>query len=106
MLKKSRNESRAKTVANQSCSCCNSKQKRRSIKHGIKQNENRMWRNAAFEEVNSPEQDAWESYDHHIYEGERCIYCNSNVYDNMIYGDDGCVPNREMLKYTIESKSF
>lgn len=42
-------------------------------------------------------------YDSHVYDGGRCVYCNSDIYDNIIYGDDGCVPDRELMMYTVES---
>lgn len=44
----------------------------------------------------------------HVYEGERCIFCNVNVYDNMIYNDDAPCPvvpgvDRPLYHYTTET---
>lgn len=40
--------------------------------------------------------------DPHIYDGERCIFCNVNVYDEGMYGPDLCVP-REPLLFSTET---
>lgn len=43
--------------------------------------------------------------DHYFFEGERCMYCNVNMYDAMIYDDDpeDCPVEREPVKYTTET---
>lgn len=41
-------------------------------------------------------------YDPHIYDGERCIFCNVNCYDDAIYGPFDCIP-REGYLYTTET---
>ncbi len=48
--------------------------------------------------------DTWdlELFEGHIYEGERCLFCNVNVYDNMIYGPWQCVPHKP-LTHTTET---
>lgn len=38
----------------------------------------------------------------HVYDGERCVNCNVNVYDNDIYGPYSCVPHKPMI-YTTET---
>lgn len=50
----------------------------------------------------SPE-DPWGEHDPHVYDGERCIYCNTNVYDEMIYGPFDCLPDRDPHKHTTET---
>lgn len=49
--------------------------------------------------------DAWweEEPDPHVYDGERCIFCNVNTYDNGIYGPFECVDRAEPLSYSTES---
>lgn len=39
----------------------------------------------------------------HLYVGERCIYCDVNVYDNDIYGPFDCMWDREPMTYTTET---
>lgn len=41
----------------------------------------------------------------HVYEGERCIYCNVNIYDQWIYGaeDESDCVDREPMVYTTET---
>lgn len=41
-------------------------------------------------------------YDPHIYDGERCINCNVNCYDDAIYGPFECIA-REPFVYTTSS---
>jgi hypothetical protein len=69
----------------------------------MKRREARQWHEAVTEETTTPYQDAWDTYDQHVYESERCVFCNSNVYDNMIYGDDGCIPNRAPMAYSTST---
>ena len=38
----------------------------------------------------------------HVYDSERCLFCNVNVYDNMIYGPYECT-TREPLHYSTET---
>ena len=54
------------------------------------------------EHNNDPDQDSSVGYDPHVYDGERCINCTVNVYDDMIYGPFECVP-REPMSYTTET---
>jgi hypothetical protein len=42
-------------------------------------------------------------YDPHTYDGERCIFCNVNIYDDGIYGPFECV-QREGYIYTTETR--
>jgi len=41
----------------------------------------------------------------HYYEGERCIYCGVNIYDQWIYGavDESDCVEREPMVYTSEA---
>jgi hypothetical protein len=39
---------------------------------------------------------------YHVYDGERCVFCNTNIYDEAIYGDTECVEH-EPVKYTTET---
>lgn len=41
----------------------------------------------------------------HVYEGERCIFCNVNIYDQWIYGaeDESDCVEREPMTYTSET---
>jgi len=41
----------------------------------------------------------------HVYDGERCIHCNVNIYDQWIYGaeDESDCIDREPMKYTTET---
>lgn len=43
----------------------------------------------------------------HIFEGERCIFCRTNVYDIGIYPDapEICPVQREPIRYTTETPS-
>jgi len=38
----------------------------------------------------------------HQYDGERCVNCNVNVYDEMMLGPSDCVPH-EPMSYTTET---
>lgn len=38
----------------------------------------------------------------HVFDGERCIHCNVNTYDDTIYGPFPCV-EREPMTYTTET---
>uniref|UniRef100_A0AAU7J8K4 Uncharacterized protein n=2 Tax=unclassified bacterial viruses TaxID=12333 RepID=A0AAU7J8K4_9VIRU len=42
------------------------------------------------------------TYEPHVYEAERCINCNVNVYDNDMYGPFECV-SRASVCYTTET---
>lgn len=120
MISTQRNLSKAKLLRWEGCSCHNSKQDRRLVKRSMKAREQREWQSEVSDEKDSAllehnmyefsdDSDPWwltpyeSPYDTHVYEGERCVYCNSNVYDNMIYGDAGCIPNRAPMVYTGES---
>lgn len=41
----------------------------------------------------------------HVYEGERCLFCNVNIYDQWIYGaeDESDCADREPMSYTTET---
>lgn len=41
----------------------------------------------------------------HVFEGERCIYCNVNTYDNDLYSErpEVCPVEHEPLVYTTET---
>jgi hypothetical protein len=41
--------------------------------------------------------------DPHIYEGERCIFCNVNTYDDGIYGPFECITNRPLVQHQTET---
>lgn len=41
--------------------------------------------------------------DPHVYDGERCLHCNVNVYDNMIYGPFECTRTTS-ISYTTETE--
>ena len=38
----------------------------------------------------------------HCYDGERCIHCGVNIYDEGIYGPSPCAPH-EPVTYTTET---
>lgn len=40
--------------------------------------------------------------DPHVYDGERCVNCNVNVYDDGIYGPFPCVPH-EPMRYSTQT---
>lgn len=42
-------------------------------------------------------------YDPHVYDGERCIFCNVNCYDDGIYGPFDCVQHEGYI-YSTETK--
>lgn len=46
--------------------------------------------------------DKGEGIARHVFAGERCIYCDVNVYDDDLYGPFECV-EREPITYTTES---
>lgn len=41
----------------------------------------------------------------HVYDGERCIHCGINIYDQWIYGpeDESDCVDREPMTYTTET---
>lgn len=39
----------------------------------------------------------------HIYEGERCVFCNVNTYDDSIYGPFECADREEPFIYTTQT---
>lgn len=43
------------------------------------------------------------TYDPHVYDGERCIFCDVNCYDEGLYGPRGCVPHDGYI-YSTETK--
>lgn len=53
-------------------------------------------------EVDAP--DAQTEYQAHIYEGERCIFCNVNALDDSIYGPFDCI-ERGQFVYTSETQA-
>ena len=44
-------------------------------------------------------------FEDHVYVAERCVRCNSNVYDVMLYGPEACPgkQNDEPISYTTET---
>lgn len=104
MLKNSRND---RTILNNAgCSCCNPKQLRREAKHSIKKAEELKWKQDMLDDLALDEFDLAFYYDEHIYDGERCIYCNVNTYDDAIYGPFDCVRPETVYKYSTESDSY
>jgi hypothetical protein len=43
--------------------------------------------------------------DTHIFDGERCVFCNVNIYDDMIYGPSDCV-DHEPIRFTTETPAL
>lgn len=40
----------------------------------------------------------------HMYDGERCVFCNVNIYDAYLYEDPERCIDREPVRYSTETK--
>jgi hypothetical protein len=86
--------------------CCSPKAEDRSAKKAVKQREALELRQIVAEEAAPDESwDMSEAVEPHIYSGERCEFCNVNIYDNYLYGPFPCTAEREAqtLVYTTET---
>jgi hypothetical protein len=52
--------------------------------------------------ANTPDDTSLEAPGRHVYDGERCIFCNTNMYDDGIYGPFPCI-EREPFVYTTST---
>lgn len=82
--------------------CCNSKAVVRSSKKAVKQAEKLELREVVAEEALPDESWNLGIIGGHVYDGERCIYCNVNAYDPG--SETPCsVTDREGLTYRTET---
>lgn len=55
------------------------------------------------EEGKDVDADILYGWDYHVYEGERCLHCNVNVYDDAIYGPFDCVADRPAVAWSTST---
>lgn len=100
MAKMLRDRSRVELEVGCEYGCCRTNDTSRTARHRARRMERRELGLIVRNET-GPD-DHWLYYDPHVYDGERCIFCNVNCYDDGIYGPFECVKHDGYI-YTTET---
>ncbi len=102
MPKMLRDRSRVELEVKCDYGCCRTNDTSRTARHSARQMEKRELSLIVLAEISLDESWHMGIINGHIYDGERCIYCNANIYDPG--SEEPCsVTDREPFIYTSET---